>query len=133
MNNVNVRLGEVAISGNVQGLWNKDTKSFDVKRGQTKNEKRYQIFQIKVSDKDQDGNWTNGKGLDVMLWGNTKVEHGDAIAIKGRLKPNNYTNKEGKEIYGLQFVAFDTDMFEANGYEKKEVKDEVEEDNPWDA
>lgn len=128
-----LKIGQIAITGTAQGMWNKETRSFDVKRGMSKNDKKYQIFELKVSSKDQEGNWTNGKGLKIMLWGNTKVEHGDTIGLVGRIQPDNWINKEGKEVYGNMFVAYDEDMFTPAQWEKKESsKPEVKEESASD-
>ena len=113
-----LKLGMSAIAGKVQGLWNKETKSFDVKRGITKSEKRYQVFTIQVSSKNQDDTWTNGKGIDVMMFGDTKVEHGDIVGLVGRFQPNNY-EKDGKVIYGNQFMCNAEDMFVPEKWESK--------------
>ena len=122
-----LKIGQIAITGKVSGLWNKDNRTFEVKRGMTKNGKKYQIFDISVSSKDQEGNWTNGKGIKVMLWGETKVEHGSNIGLVGRLQPDNYENKDGKTVYGNMINAFDTDMFEPEAWDKKP---KAEDDKP---
>lgn len=131
---VKVRNNEIAVAGRASGLWNKESRAFEVKRGMTKNGKKYQIFEMSVSKKDQEGNWTNGKGLKVMLWGDTKVDHNQSIGILGKLEPDNYENKEGKTVYGLQITAFETfepDAWESgNSQSKAEAKDD---EMPWDA
>jgi len=109
----------LAVAGRVDGLWNKETKSFEVKRGMTANGKKYQIFEISVSAKDKEDNWTNGKGLKVMMWGETKIEAGTVVGIKGKLQPDNWTNSEGKEIRGLMVNAFADDMFTPEKWEGK--------------
>lgn len=133
---VKVRIGEIALTGRVSGVYNRETKTGEVKRGVTKNDKRYQIFEISVSSKDQQGNWTNGKGLKVMLWGDTKVEIGDNIGMVGRLQPDNYTNQDGKEIRGMMFNAFADSMFEPDSWDNNdnsepEAKPATDENNPW--
>lgn len=135
---VNIRAGESAISGYVGGSWDNTSKSFKIKRGKTKNDKKYQVFTVKVSSKDKDsGKYTNGKDIDVMLFGETKVEEGQLIGLIGRFTPNNYDNKEGKEVRGNQFMAFEEGIFTPDSWDKKESikKTEPEQDNseeePW--
>lgn len=115
-----IKNGMIAVAGRAKGLWNKETKSFEVKRGKSANGNKYQIFEIAVSSKDKDGNYTNGKGLKVMITGGTKIEHNQEVGILGFLKPDNYTNKEGKEIQGLMLTAKCEDMFTPLAWEKKE-------------
>jgi single-stranded DNA-binding protein len=131
-----IKIGETVATGRVSGLWNKESKSFEVKRGMTKNEKKYQIFEVSVSRKNEDGTWTNGKGLKVMLWGETPVEHGQEIGLKGRLQPDNWENKEGKTIYGNMLVVFEDGIFTPAKWEKKSEdtpKEDKKDDEelPW--
>lgn len=132
---VSLRIGESAFTGYVGGVWNKDSKSFEVKRGTTKNGKKYQIFEVKVSSKNKEsGEYTNGKGIKVMLWGDTPVENGQAIGLVGKLQPDNYTNQEGKEVRGNMLNAWADDMFEPDIWEKTAVpkaKEESDDDMPW--
>ena len=129
MNTNEIKIGQVAVTGRVSGLWNKENKSFDVKRGQSKSGKKYQIFEISVASKDKEsGEWTNGKGLKVMLWGDTKVEHGGEIGVVGRLQPDNWTNHEGKEIWGNMLNAFADDLFEPASWEPKESSGKPQEE-----
>ena len=106
-----IKENTIAVAGKAQGFWNNETRSFDIKRGKAKNDKKYQIFEMQVSKKNEDDTWTNGKGMKVILWGDHKVEHGDMIGISGRLQPDNYTNKDGKEIWGNMIVAFEEGIF----------------------
>lgn len=135
MNTNEIKIGQVAVSGYVGGLWSKESKSFAVKRGATKNGKKYQIFELKVSKKDDEGTYTNGKGLKIMLWGETLIEDGQEIGIVGRLQPDNWTNNEGKEIRGNMLNAFSDDLFEPARWEKKEgtasAPKQEEEELPW--
>ena len=108
----------IAVAGRVSGLWNNETKQFEVKRGKTKNDKKYQIAEISVAMKDKEtGEWKNGKGLKFMLWGNHKVDHGDMLGVQGRLQPDNYTNKDGKEVWGNMIVAFEEGIFTPDKWE----------------
>lgn len=136
MANLTIKSGQVAIAGYTSGVWNKESKGFEVKRGATKNGKKYQIFEIKVSSKDKEsGEYTNGKGIKVMLWGETKVDANQEIGVMGRLQPDNWTNSEGKEIRGVMLNAFADDLFEPSAWEPKgdtEGKQEAQEEEvPW--
>ena len=138
---ISIKAGQSAITGYVGGVWDKDSKSFKIKRGKTKTDKKYQLFSVKVSQKDKDsGTYINGKDIEVMMFGDTKIEDGTLIGLLGKFTPSNYKNKDGKEVRGNQFLAFDTDMFTPDSWEKKEststpkkpepieVEDEAE---PW--
>ena len=112
-----IKENTIAVAGKVQGFWNSDDRAFEIKRGKTKNDKKYQIFEMSVSRKNEDGTWTNGKGMKVMLWGNHKVDHGDMLGVQGRLQPDNYTNKDGKEVWGNMIVAFEEGIFTPDKWE----------------
>jgi len=117
-----VKYGQVAIAGRVNGLWDKDAKTFNVKRGVTKAGTRYQLFEIAVSSKNEDGVYVNGKGIKVMLLGDKKVESKDVVGLVGFFVPDNYKNKEGKEVYGNMLMSKVADMFEVP--KKEETKEE---------
>ena len=118
---ISIKAGQSAVSGYVGGVWDKDSKSFKIKRGKTKTDKKYQVFSVKVSSKDKDsGKYTNGKDIEVMMFGETKIEERTLVGLVGRFVPNNDNTKEGKEIRGNQFRASDTDMFTPDSWEKKE-------------
>lgn len=127
---VTLKQGQSAISGTVNGVWDNDTKKFVIKRGKTKNDKKYQTFTIATAKKDKDGNWINGKGIRVTLFGDTKVEEKMKIGVIGMFEPN-VGEKDGKAIkYDDSFVAFE--MFEPASWDSKpEAKKEEESDNPW--
>jgi hypothetical protein len=130
-----LKIGLSGLTGRVSGIWNKENKAFEVKRGMSKNDKKYQIFEISVSSKDQQDNWTNGKGIKVMMFGDTKVEHGDTVGLVGRFQPDNWENKEGKTVYGNIFMCNAEDMFEPEQWDKKEDskpnKKEEDEESNW--
>lgn len=77
------------------------------------------LFQIGVSGKDKDGNKQyasiEGKvnikdaneGARVMAL----VQESELCQFEGFFTPNNYTNKEGKEIRRVQFLVFDSTTF----------------------
>ena len=128
-----LKSGQIALAGKVKGLWNKDTRSFEVKRGVSSTGNKYQIFEISVSSKNQDGSYTNGKGVKVMLSGETKVEHNSIVGVMGFLSPDNYT-KDDKEIQGFKVSAKCEDMFEPTEWEKKEAtttKKVVKDEDVW--
>ena len=114
-----IKIGMSAVTGRVSGAWNSKAEKFEVKRGMAKNGTKYQIFEIGVSTKNQDGTYTNGKNIPVMMFGEVKVEAGDNVGLVGRFAANNYTNAEGKEIRGLQFMCNAEDMFEPAAWDKK--------------
>lgn len=107
-----VKYGQVAIAGRVSGMWDKDARTFAVKRGLTKGGTKYQLFEIAVSAKDEDGSYKNGKGIKVMLLGDKKVEHKDVVGLLGFLVPDNYQTKDGKDVYGNMLMCKVEDMFE---------------------
>ena len=129
---VMIKIGQTAITGRVSGLWDKDSKSFKITRGKTKSDKKYQIFEISVSTK-KDDVWVNGKGIKVMLMGDTKVDDKQEIGLVGRFQADNYTTKDGKEVRGNIFMANAEDMFTPLKWDSKsEAKPKQEEDeNPW--
>lgn len=132
-----LKIGLSAITGTVKGIYSKDGSY--IKRGVSKNGNKYQIFELPVSSKDMEGNWTNGQSIKVMLSGDKKVEEKQAIGLVGRFQPDNYTNKDGKEIRGMKFVANVEDLFTPDNWEKKQEEPAKpkkaayveEEDNVW--
>jgi single stranded DNA-binding protein len=63
------------------------------------------------SHKDREsGEWKKGKpmGIDFEIWGAyaeafvKKVNKGTAVLLEGRLKPNEFTGKDGAKYYGLR-------------------------------
>ena len=66
-----------------------------------------------------------------MLFGDQKVDDGQAIGLVGRFQPNNWTNKEGKEVRGNQFLAFADDIFEPASWDKKEESSHEDELPAW--
>lgn len=132
---VNVKIGQSVVTGYVGGIWNKESKSFEVKRGTTKNGKKYQVFEVKVSSKDKEsGEYTNGKGIKVMLWGDTPIEDKQIIGIIGKYEPDNYTSKEGKEIRGNILNAWSDGLFTPDSWDKKESptqEDNSDDELPW--
>ena len=127
---VNIKIGESAISGRVGGVWSAQDKKFVIKRGKTKNDKKYQVFSVKVASKDKDsGTWTNGKDIEVMLYGETKVEEGQDIGLLGKFQPNNW-EKDGKEMRGNQFIAFEDGIFTPDSWDSNTENPEPEEEEP---
>lgn len=113
---MDITLGNSVITGKVSGLWNKETKTFEVKRGKSASGNKWQSFEISVSSK-KDDKWINGKGIKVMLIGDVKVEHGQHIGLIGSFKADNYNNKEGVEVRGNMFMS--NEVFEPK---KREVE-----------
>ena len=124
---MDITIGQSIITGRVSGLWNKETRTFDVKRGKSGAGNKWQSFEISISSK-KDDTWINGKGIKVMYIGNTKVEHKQNIGLIGRFVADNYTDKEGKEIRGNMFMA--SEIFEPKEREIK-VQEEVTETEVW--
>lgn len=135
MNNVEIKIGQSAISGRVQGVYNKETGKGEVKRGISSNGNKFQVFEISVASKEKDSDkWTNGKNIPIMMFGEVPVEVGQNVGLLGRFVPNNWTNQEGKEVRGMQFMCNAEDMFEANEWTKKEAvakEEPAQEDSPW--
>lgn len=132
-----IKIGQVAVTGRVSGLYDKEESKkenkavYTVKRGTTANGKRYQIFEISVAQKDRDSNeWKNGKGLKVMLWGEVPVENGQEIGILGKLQPDNWTTQDGKEIWGNMLNAFADDIFEPASWNAKPTESKPTESKP---
>ena len=136
---VNVKSGMSAVSGYIGGaVFNKEERKFEIKKG--KSEKGfYMIFAIKVSSKDQEGNYTNGKDIKVKLTGTNKedfsgIEIGESVGVLGWFNPDNYTNSEGKEIRGLVLQGDAKNLFTPDSWDKKEApkeEDVKEEEIPW--
>lgn len=127
---MDITIGTSVLTGRVSGLWNKETKTFDVKRGKSANGNKWQSFEISTSSKKED-KWINGKGIKVMYIGNTKVEHQQNIGLIGRFVADNYTDKEGKEIRGNMFMC--SEIFEPKAREAKTTEEvtEVKEADVW--
>ena len=135
-----IKENTIAVAGRVSGIWNNNTKSFEIKSGVTKNGKKYQVFEISVAKKDGE-KWVNGKGLKVMMWGETEITEKEMIGVVGRLQPDNFTTNAGVEVRGMMINAFDNEMFtpeawsttsqSANGKEVAGKKELVMEDVPF--
>lgn len=113
---------QVSVSGRVNGVWNNTTKAFEIISGVSKAGNKYQIFEISVSQKNSEtGAWTNGKGLKVMLTGDVVIEEKSMVGVVGRLQPDNFTTKDGKEVRGLMVQARSVDMYVPEKWEAKAV------------
>ena len=109
-----------SVAGRVNGVWNNTTKSFEVMSGVSAAGNKYHIFEISVSQKDQEtGAWVNGKGLKVVLTGDVTIEEKTMVGVVGRLQPDNFTTKDGKEIRGLMVQARVEDMYVPEKWEAK--------------
>jgi hypothetical protein len=98
------------------------------------------LFQISVSGKDKDGN-KQYASIDGKV--NIKSEsEADRVykliadnklcQFEGFFTPNNYTNKEGKEIRKVQFLVFDSTTFVEKQLEgKTQGKSEPKTEDVW--
>ena len=128
--NRELRIGETALTGRAQGIYNRETRKGEVKRGMSGNGNKYQVFEISVSSKEKDSDkWINGTPIKVMMFGEVKVEAGDNVGLVGNFRPDNWTDKEGKERRGLIFMCNAEDMFEPASWDKKaEAKPQAKEE-----
>jgi hypothetical protein len=123
-------------------MWNESTRKFDIKTLGEKDNGAI-LCGLNVSSKDKDGNRVYGKPVDVKI--NIKsadegkrvyelIASGDSmLSMEGFFVANNWTNKEGKEIRGNQYLVTDsTKVVKANSAPKQAPKKEPESE-PWDA
>jgi hypothetical protein len=111
---------QVSVAGRVSKVWNNKTKAFEIMSGVSEAGNKYHIFEISVSQKDQKtGAWVNGKGLKVVLTGDVVIEEKTMVGIVGRLQPDNFTTKDGKEVRGLVVQARSVDMYVPEEWEAK--------------
>ena len=137
----------ITINGYFNGtLWNDETRSFDIKTLGEKDNGAI-LCGLNVSGKDRDGNKVYGKSVDVKI--NIKsAEEGQRVyqlissgssmlSMDGFFVPNNYTNKDGVNVKGNQFLVNDSStVVEATANApkpkaeapKKSVPNDVE---PW--
>ena len=96
--------------------WNKDTRKFEIKTIGTR-ESGAILLGLGVSGKDQEGNRVYGKPIDVKVNIKSEAEGSrvmalvngkDVLQLDGFFVPNNWTNNEGKEIKGNQFLCYDS-------------------------
>lgn len=88
-------------------FWNEASKSFEIKKIKA-GDWLAVGFGINVSSKDKEGNRVYGKPVDVIMTLNgkddlDKIDFDSPMVLEGFYVPNNWTNKEGKEIKGNQF------------------------------
>lgn len=99
---------KTSLWGYVTGAWkagqNGQNGSFQIITGVTQSGKRYTKAQLKVSQKNEDGTWTNGASIPFTIWGDVQIVDKQLIEFEGFFKPNNY-EKNGKEIRGNYFLA----------------------------
>jgi len=124
--------------------WNKETKTWDIlKLGEPDNGAL--IVGLGVSGKDKDGKRVYGKAVKVKI--NIKsrkegervlglIEDGTLVEFDSFFVPDNFTNKEGKEIQGNMLLCWDsTTLVEKQMNQKKEsskpTKKEEDEESPW--
>ena len=96
------------------------------------------LFQITVSGKDKEGN-KQYASIDGKVSIKDEAEAGRVYKLiadsklcefEGFFVPNNYKNKEGKEIRQVQFLVTDSKTFVEKSLDKKPEPAE-EDDNPW--
>ena len=107
--------GDSVITGKISGRYNSETKKWEIKFGDSANGNRWQSFEIAVSSK-KDDKWINGKGVKVMYIGNTRVHHDEYVGLIGKFKPDNYIDKDGKEVRGNMFIT--SEIFKPKEREK---------------
>ena len=122
------------------GLWNKETKAFDIKKNVSKAGKLSLGLQYKISSKDMDGNKIYN-GLKVKLLINSKddlpvVEKlmGDRVVAEGFFTAVEFQGSDDKVKY-VEFVCRVEDfkaMSETPNNKQAEKKKEIEEEElPW--
>jgi len=126
----------ISLNGYFKGnSWNDNAKKFEVKTIGTP-ESGAILCGLNISGKDKEGNKVYGKPLDVKINVKSKAE---AIRVKGLIVasesmfkcdgffvPNNWTNKEGKEIKGNQFLVADSTTFVATTPQSSQVSKPAE-------
>ena len=133
----------ITINGYFKGTsYNKDTKKFEIKRLGTP-EAGAILCGLNVSGKDKDGTKTFGKPIDVKV--NIKdaneakrvyglIASGESMCVcEGFFVPSNWTDKEGKEIKGNQFLVNDSTTFKKFDGFVATSKPEIPfpDENPW--
>lgn len=111
----------MTMNGYVKGnFYNKETRQYEIKTLGTPDSGAI-LCGLNVSGKDQEGNRVYGKPIDVKI--NIKsadegsrvmqlIKAGDAmVRFDGFFVPSNWTNQEGKEIKGNQFLVTDSTTF----------------------
>lgn len=85
--------------------------------------------------KDSNGN-AQYDSIEITTFGDTAEKFGDevkkkdAVYVEGRININKYTNKEGKEVKSIQFVA---NSFKKVTFDKDKKEFVAESDSlPWD-
>lgn len=132
------------MNGYVKGnFYNKETRQYEIKTLGTKEDGAI-LCGLNVSGKDKDGNRVYGKPVDVKI--NIKsaeeggrvmqlIQSGDAmVKFDGFFVPSNWTNQEGKEVKGNQFLVIDSTTFDVdNGIPtpKATPAPKQEDDMPW--
>ena len=134
------------LKGYFQGTsWNDNARKFEIK---TLGEKSNGAILCgkSVSGKDRDGNKVYGKSIDVKVNIKSEQEGGRVYKLisegvmcecQGFYVPNNWTNKEGKEVKGVQFLVTDSTTFVEASMDKpapKQVRPEdaqSEDELPW--
>ena len=135
----------ITLNGYFKGtFWNKDSKKFEIKKLGTA-EAGAILCGLNVSGKTKEGDKTFGKPVDVKI--NIKspaegkrvyglIASGESMCeCDGFFVPANWTDKEGKEVKGNQFLVNDSTTFKkydgVSAPKKESATVEDEESNPW--
>jgi phosphotransferase system IIB component len=123
-----LKIRECHITGRIKGIFDKDTKEFNVIIGTDKNGNKYQKFKLEIAKPNKkDGGWINGKDIDVTLFGDyPDLNDGESIGLGNcSFEPRNYT-RDGREIKGNGLIASAEHVFQPEEWEAgKEVSEEL--------
>jgi hypothetical protein len=132
----------MVIQGYMNGTsWNKDTRKFDIKKLGTSDNGAI-LCGLSVNGKDKDSNKVYGKPVDIKIQIKSSDEGkrvyglissgADMLQAEGFFVPNNYNDKEGKEVKGNQFLVLDSSTVQvAKKASSKQSAPTEEESNPW--
>ena len=134
------------LDGYLNGIkWNDSARKFEIIKFGTPEDGAL-IVGLNVSGKDKDGNKVYGQPLKVKI--NIKsanegkrvlglIEEGKLVQFDGFLVPDNYSNKEGKEVKGHMYLVHKSETLVEKGKSapsqsapKAEAPVEAD-NNPW--
>ena len=142
------RTGKIALIGYVNGTANYEKKDADGKPAReimkkiSTNGKKYQVFELSISKKNDNSVNKSGKdyfSFKVTYFSENLVNEGDYIGIVLTQDFFNIKNKEGKYVSGLNYTAFEGDLFEPEEYfnslasTKKDSKEDSGAEEAWNA
>lgn len=134
------------LDGFLNGIkWNDSARKFEILKLGSPEEGAI-IVGLNVAGKDKDGNKVYGQPLKVKI--NIKsasegkrvlglIEDGKLCQFDGFLVPDNYTNKDGKEIKGHMYLVYKSETLtekqtNSGGGQSAPAKQEAPaDDNPW--